>query len=393
MAEPSARSLAGDEPLPEAERRAKARPSFRTSPPPTWPRWATTPTATACWSSSSAREARAARRAGHVLPDHFLRTKVKPLVVDLPTAASVKEIAARLRGAHAPTGRTTPPLQRHAGPDSPPMRRRPGHRARARRRDISSGATSGPAAPLFYVNAINVMRGGSSYAPIAEWEKFRIVLGPGRGQARPDARTQAARHAGRTRDRGGVGDRQGDRGAAGRRGRVRGRRRPGRDQGRRRGRRDRERRRRPSGWAPTCPTRTRSPPRSTRPCCRRGRPGGQQRRVVDLGVFGAHGRPGPAARRDGQGLVLGLPGRGEGDDRAGDGATSSTSPARTRCSRARTTSRTGSTKADQAHQVRLLAAELGPHGIRVNGINPDGVVRGSGIFAGRWAPSGPRSTG
>ena len=42
------------------------------------------------------------------------------------------------------------------------------------------------------------------------------------------------------------------------------------------------------------------------------------------------------------------------------------------------------TKADQAHQVRLLAAELGPHGIRVNGINPDGVVRGSGIFAGGW---------
>jgi rhamnulose-1-phosphate aldolase/alcohol dehydrogenase len=42
------------------------------------------------------------------------------------------------------------------------------------------------------------------------------------------------------------------------------------------------------------------------------------------------------------------------------------------------------TKADQAHQVRLLAAELGEHGIKVNGINPDGVVRGSGIFAGGW---------
>ncbi|MFJ8148904.1 bifunctional aldolase/short-chain dehydrogenase [Streptomyces sp. NPDC096048] len=42
------------------------------------------------------------------------------------------------------------------------------------------------------------------------------------------------------------------------------------------------------------------------------------------------------------------------------------------------------TKADQAHQVRLLAAELGEHGIRVNGVNPDGVVRGSGIFAGGW---------
>ncbi len=44
----------------------------------------------------------------------------------------------------------------------------------------------------------------------------------------------------------------------------------------------------------------------------------------------------------------------------------------------------GATKADQAHQVRLLAAELGEHKIRVNGINPDGVVRGSGIFASGW---------
>ncbi|MCW2752010.1 MAG: bifunctional rhamnulose-phosphate aldolase/short-chain dehydrogenase, partial [Aeromicrobium sp.] len=42
------------------------------------------------------------------------------------------------------------------------------------------------------------------------------------------------------------------------------------------------------------------------------------------------------------------------------------------------------TKADQAHQVRLLAAELGEHGVRVNGINPDGVVQGSGIFSSGW---------
>ena len=44
-----------------------------------------------------------------------------------------------------------------------------------------------------------------------------------------------------------------------------------------------------------------------------------------------------------------------------------------------------SAKADQSHQVRLLAAELGQHGIKVNGINPDAVVRDSGIFAGAWA--------
>lgn len=51
------------------------------------------------------------------------------------------------------------------------------------------------------------------------------------------------------------------------------------------------------------------------------------------------------------------------------------------------------TKADQAHQVRLLAAELGEHGVRVNGINPDGVVRGSGIFAAGWGASRARVYG
>jgi NAD(P)-dependent dehydrogenase (short-subunit alcohol dehydrogenase family) len=44
----------------------------------------------------------------------------------------------------------------------------------------------------------------------------------------------------------------------------------------------------------------------------------------------------------------------------------------------------GAAKADQIHQVRLLAAELGSAAIRVNGVNPDGVVQGSGIFSGDW---------
>ena len=47
----------------------------------------------------------------------------------------------------------------------------------------------------------------------------------------------------------------------------------------------------------------------------------------------------------------------------------------------------GAAKADQAHQVRLLAAELGEHGIKVNGVNPDGVVQGSGIFSSGWGAS------
>lgn len=51
------------------------------------------------------------------------------------------------------------------------------------------------------------------------------------------------------------------------------------------------------------------------------------------------------------------------------------------------------TKADQAHQVRLLAVELGEHGIRVNGINPDGVVRGSGIFSSGWGANRAKTYG
>lgn len=50
-------------------------------------------------------------------------------------------------------------------------------------------------------------------------------------------------------------------------------------------------------------------------------------------------------------------------------------------------------KADQAHQVRLLAVELGEYGIRVNGVNPDGVVRGSGIFAGGWGAERAKTYG
>lgn len=44
----------------------------------------------------------------------------------------------------------------------------------------------------------------------------------------------------------------------------------------------------------------------------------------------------------------------------------------------------GAAKASQSHQVRLLAAELGKFGIQVNGVNPDGVVKGSGIFSSGW---------
>ena len=84
---------------------------------------------------------------GTSCPDHFLRTKVKPLVVDLPATASVEEILARLRELHAAyRADYRAYYERHATPGlAADARRRPGHRARARRRACSpSGATSRP---------------------------------------------------------------------------------------------------------------------------------------------------------------------------------------------------------------------------------------------------------
>ena len=53
----------------------------------------------------------------------------------------------------------------------------------------------------------------------------------------------------------------------------------------------------------------------------------------------------------------------------------------------------GSIKAAQAHQARLLAAEVGGDGVRVNVINPDAVIRGSGIWAGGWAEGRAKAYG
>jgi len=45
----------------------------------------------------------------------------------------------------------------------------------------------------------------------------------------------------------------------------------------------------------------------------------------------------------------------------------------------------GSAKAAQLHMTRLMAAELGPDKIRVNAVNPDAVIADSKIWAGAWA--------
>ena len=53
----------------------------------------------------------------------------------------------------------------------------------------------------------------------------------------------------------------------------------------------------------------------------------------------------------------------------------------------------GSAKAAQLHLSRLTAAELGPDRIRVNTINPDAVIADSNIWAGGWAEGRAKAYG
>ena len=53
----------------------------------------------------------------------------------------------------------------------------------------------------------------------------------------------------------------------------------------------------------------------------------------------------------------------------------------------------GSAKAAQAHLTRLLAAELGGDKVRVNTVNPDAVIANSNIWAGGWAEGRAKAYG
>src|SRR5262249_57864314 len=60
---------------------------------------------------------------GTSCPDHFLRTKVAPLVLDLPPSAPLAEVTGRLAELHAAYREAYRAYyERHATPDSPPMR-------------------------------------------------------------------------------------------------------------------------------------------------------------------------------------------------------------------------------------------------------------------------------
>lgn len=142
---------------------------------------------------------------GTSCPDHFLRTKVAPMVLDLPPDAPLDVAKARLRELHAAYREEYAAYYaRHAAAGSPPMRGAdpaivlvPGVGMFSFGADKQTARVAGE----FYVNAINVMRGAealSEYAPIPEAEKFRIEyweLEEAKLRRRPAPKPLAARVA------------------------------------------------------------------------------------------------------------------------------------------------------------------------------------------------------
>jgi rhamnulose-1-phosphate aldolase/alcohol dehydrogenase len=332
---------------------------------------------------------------GTSCPDHFLRTKVRPLVLDLPPTASLADAIARLGELHAEYRvQYAAYYDRHALPDSPAMRGAdpavvlvPGVGMFSFGKDKQTARVAGE----FYVNAINVMRGAeavSTYAPIEESEKFRIeywALEEAKLRRMPKPKPLATRVALVTGAGSGIGKAIAERLVA----------------------------------EGACVV------------------------VADLNAEGAAevaaGLGGPdravavavdvtseeqiieafkaaALAFGGVDLVVNNAGisiskplletTAKDWDLQHDIMARGSFLVSREAARVMIAQRLGgdvvyiasknavfagpnniaysATKADQAHQVRLLAAELGEHGIRVNGVNPDGVVRGSGIFAAGW---------
>jgi rhamnulose-1-phosphate aldolase/alcohol dehydrogenase len=341
---------------------------------------------------------------GTSCPDHFLRTKVRPLVLDLPGTAPLAEVEARMRALHVEyRDGYRAYYERYATPDSPPMRGAdpaivlvPGIGM------FSFGATKQTArvAGEFYVNAINVMRGAealSTYDPIPESEKFRIEywsLEEAKIARQPRPKPLATRVAFVTGGGSGIGRaialRLAEEGAC-------------------------------VAVADIEAANAESVAREI------GGPDAAAAIVCDV----TDEAQVAAAFRDavltfgGVDIVVNNAGlsisKSLFDTTVDDWDLQHDVMARGSFLVSREAARImrdqamggdlvyvvsknaffagpnnvayGASKADQAHQVRLLAAELGEFGIRVNGVNPDGVVRGSGIFAKGWGADRARTYG
>ncbi|MEV0019645.1 bifunctional aldolase/short-chain dehydrogenase [Streptomyces tendae] len=332
---------------------------------------------------------------GTSCPDHFLRTKVRPLVLDLPATAPLDEAVARLEELHAAYREEYAAYyERHAEPDSPAMRGAdpaivlvPGVGMFSFGKDKQTARVAGE----FYVNAINVMRGAeavSTYAPIEESEKFRIeywALEEAKLRRMPKPKPLATRVALVTGAGSGIGKaiarRLVDEGA--------------------------------------CVVVADLNAENAAAVAEEL--GGADKAVaVTVDVTSeeqiAEAFQAAVLAFGGVDLVVNNAGisiskplletSAKDWDLQHDIMARGSFLVSREAARVMTAQELGgdivyiasknavfagpnniaysATKADQAHQVRLLAAELGEHGIRVNGVNPDGVVRGSGIFAGGW---------
>ncbi|SDG34298.1 bifunctional aldolase/short-chain dehydrogenase [Streptomyces griseoaurantiacus] len=332
---------------------------------------------------------------GTSCPDHFLRTKVRPLVLDVEPTAPLEEAVARLKELHAEYREEYAAYyRRHAGPDSPAMRGAdpaivlvPGVGMFSFGKDKQTARVAGE----FYVNAINVMRGAeavSRYAPIEESEKFRIeywALEEAKLRRMPRPKPLATRVALVTGAGSGIGKAIAHRLVA-------------------------------EGACVVV-----ADLNAENAAAVAEELGGADRAVAVTVDVTDEEQIAEAFRAavlafGGVDLVVNNAGISISkpllETTAKDWDLQHDIMARGSFLVSREAARVmiaqelggdlvyiasknavfagpnnvaySATKADQAHQVRLLAAELGGHGIRVNGVNPDGVVRGSGIFAGGW---------
>jgi rhamnulose-1-phosphate aldolase/alcohol dehydrogenase len=332
---------------------------------------------------------------GTSCPDHFLRTKVRPMVLDLPASAPLDQAVARLAELHAAYREDYRAYyERHATAGSPPMRGAdpaivlvPGVGMFSFGADKQTARVAGE----FYVNAINVMRGAESvsqYEPISEAEKFRIeywALEEAKLARRPKPRPLATRVALVTGGGSGIGRATARRLAA-------------------------------DGACVVVADRDEAAARKVAEEI--GPADVAVEAVADVTDEEAVAAAFAAAVLAFGGVDLVVNNAGlsisrpllettaadwdlQHDVMAKGSFLVSREAARVLrdqnmggdivyiCSKNSVVAGPdnlayGAAKADQAHQVRLLAAELGQFGIRVNGINPDGVVQGSGIFAGGW---------
>jgi rhamnulose-1-phosphate aldolase/alcohol dehydrogenase len=341
---------------------------------------------------------------GTSCPDHFLRTKVAPMVLDLPPSASLEATVDRLKELHAAYREAYRAYyERHATPDSPAMRGAdpaivlvPGVGM------FSFGANKQTArvAGEFYVNAINVMRGAealSTYTPIAESEKFRIeywALEEAKLARLPKPKPLATRVALVTGAGSGIGKAIAHRLAA-------------------------------EGANVVVADIDAASAEAVA-----AELGGTDVAVAVTVDVTSEEQVVEAFRRavlafGGVDLVVNNAGLSISkpllETTLADWDLQHDVMARGSFLVSREAARImieqemggdivyivsknaffagpnnvayGASKADQAHQVRLLAAELGAFGIRVNGVNPDGVVRGSGIFSKGWGADRARTYG